>query len=1019
MIQPKLNIATLNCRGLRKENNPKKRKLFIRHLRSLGYDVLLLQETHALNPHIIQELNFQFKTTSSHWTQHCGIVILNNRYSLDIIQEGIDGGRFILANIKLTGAIDNDISDCPTIVTVLNIYGRSGVHSQRSAFYSTLLSIPIVSETLLNSHHSPILLMGDFNYSYDKHRLSDGSLTSAPLSCTSLLEDRYVDCFRNQKLPTWNLHSNSSVIDFIFCDTISHYKVDDLEQLYVNHHWTDHNLLGISFQYDDPTRRGPGAWKANPFLANSKTFRSALAQHLIQTQPEFEASTSTSSPQQTWDWMKDNVKTFIKSYQRADNNWRAKELKRLQSKRNKMLRQSKNRGLYFSILETINVQIGGLQESIAEIQALKAGKTWREKGEKFAGYIQRTADTQLSQRTIDALFDPTTSTIHTDQENKIRIAQTFYTRLFSPDTVEPHVIEEALSSIPRELRLSTDDCELLTTEIDILDILEVLKKSPKKSSPGSDGLPFEILNLVMRFPPYQELIVTIFNDALNRAIFPESWNKSIMTLLKKKGDSKDMGNYRPLSLANCDYKDPQCKNDGAENGLRCQVIMEDAERKWHSAAQNDSLTTLDRDIGLLLDQEKAYDRINLSYFRAVLRRFGFPQSIVECLYSLMAHNRIQININGFFSEDVAKLRGFKQGDPISCICYDLAFEPFLQSILQDNDFQGYQFTSNKPTSSLPVITTKILCYADDALVFVHDKQDLRLLAYYMDLFCRASNARFNYSKVEAFSISGRDTRSFWSRSLAAMNINHLQISTDPHPLIYLGFPLIQSTLQRNTFVRSFISKLKQTTISHSCRSLSIVGRATVVNTLLLSKCWYFFRVTPLSSQELNQIKSVAIQFLKRGIFPVIPWSTWTLPRSKGGLGILDVQLQYAALYYRWISPLLDLESPTDNSNPLRAMLAIHISNHNNSEHHQLPLLLPVARKQLTRAGRVSTITMLYKSIDMLPRDFDRVTISPHTGLILPLPTIIYTTNPTLHKLPRKFYSMFVSDVFQLHPTLHF
>lgn len=202
IMQPKLKIATLNCRGVRKENQPTKRQLFIRHLRSLGYDALILQETHATTQQIIQELNFQFQTTSSHWTLlHCIIVILNNRYSLDVVQDGINGGRFILARIKLgTPPMDETIS-CPTIVTVLNIYGRSSLHSQRSAFFSELISIPLFSDVLTNTTGPPTLIMDDFNYSYEKHRLSDGSLTSASTSWTSILDTHFVDCFKDQKHP--------------------------------------------------------------------------------------------------------------------------------------------------------------------------------------------------------------------------------------------------------------------------------------------------------------------------------------------------------------------------------------------------------------------------------------------------------------------------------------------------------------------------------------------------------------------------------------------------------------------------------------------------------------------------------------------------------------------------------------------------------------------------------------------------------------------------------------------------
>lgn len=120
--------------------------------------------------------------------------------------------------------------------------------------------------------------------------------------------------------------------------------------------------------------------------------------------------------------------------------------------------------------------------------------------------------------------------------------------------MEPSIIQELLSAIPEDLRLTTDDRDHLTSSIEFTDILDILKTSPRRTSPGPDGLSLEISNLVIRFPDYQPLLVKIFNDALDHSVFPDSWNDSIMTLPKKKDDSKFMGNYRPLSLTNCDYK---------------------------------------------------------------------------------------------------------------------------------------------------------------------------------------------------------------------------------------------------------------------------------------------------------------------------------------------------------------------------------------------------------------------------------------------------------------------------------
>lgn len=192
----------------------------------------------------------------------------------------------------------------------------------------------------------------------------------------------------------------------------------------------------------------------------------------------------------------------------------------------------------------------------------------------------------------------------------------------------------------------------------------------------------------------------------------------------------------------------------AENGMMTQLIMEDARRR--SEISRKAKLPEDHDIGILLDQEKAYDRVNLDYLRKVLEKFGFPDLIVSCIYNLLAYNKIKVNVNGHYTDSVRKQRGLKQGDPISPILYNLAFEPFLRGVLSDSRMHGYTMTLREdlqvPDDHNAPLTTKLLCYADDVLIFVHNSADLRLLQSHKTRFCQASNTRFNYHKTEAFSL---------------------------------------------------------------------------------------------------------------------------------------------------------------------------------------------------------------------------------------------------------------------------
>ncbi|GAN11669.1 hypothetical protein MAM1_0799d11250 [Mucor ambiguus] len=133
----------------------------------------------------------------------------------------------------------------------------------------------------------------------------------------------------------------------------------------------------------------------------------------------------------------------------------------------------------------------------------------------------------------------------------------------------------------------------------------------------------------------------------------------------------------------------------AQNTMRCQVgMMEYAERMMKLVQQNRMPLHHQgpKAIGLSLNQEKAYDGVNLAYLQTALVKYCFPKNLVRCLINMMIPlNLLRINVNGYFTQEIPKHRGLKQDNPISSILYNLAIiEPFLRPIINDPLYYGYQ-----------------------------------------------------------------------------------------------------------------------------------------------------------------------------------------------------------------------------------------------------------------------------------------------------------------------------------------
>ncbi|KAG2198156.1 hypothetical protein INT46_000593 [Mucor plumbeus] len=417
--------------------------------------------------------------------------------------------------------------------------------------------------------------------------------------------------------------------------------------------------------------------------------------------------------------------------------------------------------------------------------------------------------------------------------------------------------------------------------------------------PGLDGLPFELYQyLAGSCSDFLDLLVDVLSDAFN-GVFPPSWQQTRMVLLFKKDDPQLLVNWRPLSLINSDAKLftklianrmnkvlPKLTNPYQTGFLPRRLISDNG---WLNQLLISHLRVAAPNlpqVAILLDQEKAYDRVRPEYLRRFLLRFGFPAGLVSCLLSLFFGTKISVSINGWLGSPVPQLRGFRQGDPLSPLLFNLAFEPLLRSLLAYPGLYGVSLSAvTVPPKWKPSPVTSALLS-------------------WLDLYGRASNAKVNMNKTVLVSLSGVSHPTWVSlASDAGFQWHDVESSGFVR---YLGYPLYHTDSQLKNYLDGVLVKVQRHSNILKQRNLSIRGAGLVANSLLLSKVYHLLRVVPggrTTDSWVRDLKKVVGEYMV-SFRPGAAWSTLCLPRKFGGVGLVDISDQSLALHLTYLQRLL-------------------------------------------------------------------------------------------------------------------
>ena len=187
-------------------------------------------------------------------------------------------------------------------------------------------------------------------------------------------------------------------------------------------------------------------------------------------------------------------------------------------------------------------------------------------------------------------------------------------------------------------------------------------------------------------------------------------------------------------------------------------------------------------MAIKLDLQKAYDRMNWSFLKEVLLRFGFNETFTSWIMACVTTVSFEILINGGKFDQFKPSRGVRQGDPLSPYLFILAQE--VLSRLLNREFHLKKISGVKASLNGPASIH--VMYADDIMLFSKaTRMEGKAINECLDMYYKWSGQCINRSKSGIY--FSKHTPRQTTRGIK--QIFHMKGLKDS---IYLGAPMFLS-----------------------------------------------------------------------------------------------------------------------------------------------------------------------------------------------------------------------------------
>lgn len=245
----------------------------------------------------------------------------------------------------------------------------------------------------------------------------------------------------------------------------------------------------------------------------------------------------------------------------------------------------------------------------------------------------------------------------------------------------------------------------------------------------------------------KKTLLLAFQRIFTDGKMPESFSKGLVCLIPKGGDNLDLRQWRPITLLSTAYKGLAKMMSATLRPWRPEIIHDTHTGFVEDRSILDNIFTFFEATEwaqqerqplaiMLLDFEKAYDRVDWAFLEGTLLRLCFQQQWIAGISGLYRSANSKMVIGRRMGDAFRLQKSVRHGCPLAPYLFIL-FAEAMSYFLRD-----------RATGICDLLDSE---YADDTSLYEQDGEEtFEIVRVALDTFCLARGAKINWNKSIGF-----------------------------------------------------------------------------------------------------------------------------------------------------------------------------------------------------------------------------------------------------------------------------